>query len=175
MKVKKNFSLKRHNTFGIDSTADTLIILNNNKDYLDLLSSDYLSISNRLILGGGSNILFLSDFKGVVIRPANEELSIIKENQDSVTVKAGAGINWDNFVAACIANGWHGLENLSDIPGLVGAAPIQNIGAYGVEVKDFIESVDVFLLNEKKLVAFSNGECKFNYRDSIFKKELKGN
>lgn len=175
MEVKKKFSLKRHNTFGIDCTADTLIVLNNNNDYLDLLSSDYLSISNRLILGGGSNILFLSDFRGVVIRPANEELNVIEENQDSVIIKAGAGINWDNFVAACIANGWHGLENLSDIPGLIGAAPIQNIGAYGVEVKDFIDSVEGFLLNDKKPVIFSNKECLFNYRDSIFKNELKGN
>ena len=127
-----------------------------------------------LYLGGGSNLLFLRDFEGLVVRINSKGIKWVDHDHDEVLVTAQAGENWDDFVHYCIQNGWAGLENLSLIPGTVGAAPIQNIGAYGVEVGEFIEHVHVMEVQHARQRWITNPECRFGYRDSIFKKDLKG-
>jgi UDP-N-acetylmuramate dehydrogenase len=122
-------------------------------------------------MGGGSNLLFTADFKGIIYYPSIKGLEIIKMNESNVWVKAYAGENWDQFVAYCTERNWGGIENLSLIPGNVGACPIQNIGAYGVEVKDCIDSVEALDITTGETRLFTNKECKFGYRDSIFKNE----
>lgn len=128
----------------------------------------------KLILGGGSNMLLTQDFNGLVIHINMKGIDIVSENDHSVTVKAQAGENWHEFVLWCIENDFGGVENLSLIPGNVGTAPIQNIGAYGVEVKDVIESCEAVSIDSKTIKTFSNTECNFGYRNSIFKQEAKG-
>jgi UDP-N-acetylmuramate dehydrogenase len=127
-----------------------------------------------LILGGGSNILFTEDFQGTILYPAIEGIQIEKENAESVVISVGAGVNWDSLVEWCVGSGFGGFENLSLIPGNAGATPIQNIGAYGVEIKDRIEKVRTVSILDGTIREFSNYECRFGYRDSIFKNELKG-
>jgi UDP-N-acetylmuramate dehydrogenase len=127
-----------------------------------------------LILGGGSNILFTKDFEGYILRPAIKGIKIINESDTNITLKVGAGEDWDEFVAYCVGRGWGGIENLSLIPGNVGTCPIQNIGAYGVEVKDVITEVEALNISTLKPENFKNNECEFAYRDSIFKRKLKG-
>jgi UDP-N-acetylmuramate dehydrogenase len=127
-----------------------------------------------LILGGGSNILFTEDFRGTILHPENEDIKIEDRTSDYVIVSAGAGNNWDRFVEWCVDNDLGGLENLSLIPGNTGAVPVQNIGAYGVEAKDIIHQVKAFSLHNGVERSFSNEECRFGYRDSIFKNEEKG-
>jgi UDP-N-acetylmuramate dehydrogenase len=127
-----------------------------------------------LALGGGNNILFTADYEGTLIKSANREIVVINESSETLNVRAGAGVDWDDFVDWCIARGAWGVENLSGIPGTVGAAPIQNIGAYGAEVKDVIRSVECFDTTTGKLVKIAAGHCGFGYRDSVFKSELRG-
>ena len=126
------------------------------------------------ILGGGSNILFRSDFDGLVIHMAGKGIEITDQNEEYVYIKANAGEVWDDFVAFCVNNGFGGTENLSLIPGTVGASPVQNIGAYGVEIKDLVHEVEIFLPDSEKIEILTNADCKFDYRNSIFKNELKG-
>ncbi|MGD8368623.1 MAG: UDP-N-acetylmuramate dehydrogenase, partial [Desulfobacterales bacterium] len=127
----------------------------------------------KLILGGGSNVLFLDDFPGLVLHPAIRGIELLGEDSDSVLVWVGAGENWDGFVAEAVSRGWHGVENLSWIPGCVGACPIQNIGAYGVEVKAVIDRVEVWSIEDFQPRVIDRRSCRFGYRDSIFKHELK--
>jgi UDP-N-acetylmuramate dehydrogenase len=127
-----------------------------------------------LILGGGSNILFTNHFDGAIIHPAIDGIEIVSEDDTSVIIKAGAGVEWDSLVEYTVNKGLGGLENLSLIPGNVGASPIQNIGAYGVEAKDCIEIVEGIYIHTHKSFSLSKSECKFNYRDSIFKNDLRG-
>jgi UDP-N-acetylmuramate dehydrogenase len=141
---------------------------------LTLLNYRHMIHMPILFLGGGSNVLLTRDFAGIVIKISSKGMVIREEDENQVMVTAEAGENWDDFVRYCVGNGWAGLENLSLIPGTVGAAPIQNIGAYGVEVKDHIESVLVAHLDSGKERRLSNDECRFGCRDSIFKQELKG-
>lgn len=169
MNVKKEFSLKDYNTFNIDVKANVFVQIKQLSDLLEFYNSEYCSLKPRLILGGGSNILFTSDFKGVIVHSQISELNIIEENDDTVVIKVGSGIVWDDLVGYCVDKGWGGIENLSDIPGNVGAAPVQNIGAYGVEAKDSILLVDAFDLKSKSILNFNNKECRFGYRYSIFK------
>jgi UDP-N-acetylmuramate dehydrogenase len=173
MKIKENVSLKHLNTFSIDSIARYFVEISNIQDLKDILSDNKFVNLPKLILGGGSNLLFTSNFDGLVIK--NNILGITKTNEDSdfVYLNVGAGENWHNFVLYCIDNNYSGVENLSLIPGTVGAAPMQNIGAYGVEIKDIFHSLKSIDINSMELKEFNKDECKFGYRESIFKKEYK--
>ncbi len=169
-----NFSLKAYNTFGFDCKALQYTALNNEGELDDLLPMISAQDLPVLILGGGSNLLFTRNFDGLVIHNKIMGIELLAENNLYFTVKVGAGETWHNFVLHAIENSWGGIENLSLIPGTVGASPIQNIGAYGVEVKDVIESVEAIDMRNGSKAVFSNKECEFGYRDSIFKKRLKG-
>lgn len=170
--LKDNFSLKKLNTFGLEVTAKYFIQIHNDLEITQLLESKLLNEEKVLILGGGSNILFSDNlFSGLVIKPEIITIETVKETEEEVLLRSGCGIVWDKLVKYCVENGWGGIENLSDIPGLVGAAPIQNIGAYGVELKDRIYSVEAVDLYTGKSELFSKQDCNFGYRTSIFKKE----
>ncbi|MCF7560516.1 UDP-N-acetylmuramate dehydrogenase [Sabulilitoribacter multivorans] len=172
MQILQNISLKPYNTFGIDVIAKHFVSTTNINDLKHVLSlKEY---SRRLILGGGSNILLTKNFDGLVVHIDLKGIEIISEDEDFVYVKANAGENWHQFVLWCISNNFGGVENLSLIPGNVGTAPIQNIGAYGVELKDVFESCEVISLENKELQTFNKAECDFDYRNSIFKQQAKG-
>lgn len=131
--------------------------------------------SNTLLaVGEGSNLLFTKNFDGVVLHSAIKQIRIVEESDNDVYVEAGAGVNWDDFVAYCVEKNWYGVENLSVIPGEVGASAVQNIGAYGVEVKDVISTVNTVRIKDGSVKTFSNAECQYDYRDSIFKNKYKG-
>lgn len=168
-----DFPLDTLNTFGVSAKARQYYKAENLKDLVDALKSIPTN-SPLLVLGGGSNILFTKDFNGIVIQPAILGVEEIFSDDESVILSVGAGEDWDAFVERTIEMGLGGLENLSLIPGTVGASPIQNIGAYGAEAKDCIERVIALDLNSLHMNEFTNGECMFGYRDSIFKQELKG-
>lgn len=171
MTVRDNCSLADRNTFGMDVRADSLI------DWAstDELKNALLDISKPiLMIGGGSNLLFMGDFKGTVLHSTISSIEIIAGTDKDVHVKVGAGVVWDDFVAWCSINGFWGVENLSAIPGEVGASAVQNIGAYGVEAKDVIDTVQTICLADGSERDFSNKECNYAYRQSIFKNELKG-
>lgn len=172
MQIKQNISLKPYNTFGIDVKAKYFVSVSNIQDLKHLLSQD--EYQNRLVLGGGSNILLTKDFDGLVILLNLKGIEIISEDDDLIHVKASAGENWHEFVLWCINNDFGGIENLSLIPGNVGTAPIQNIGAYGVELKDVFESCETLSLNSQSINTFAKESCNFGYRNSIFKQNEKG-
>ena len=172
MEIKKNISLKPYNTFGIDVSATSFVEVNNIDELKAVLSKNVQPI---LILGGGSNLLFTTDFDGLAIKNNLNGITVIEENDSEVVLKIGAGEVWHEFVLYCIEKGYAGVENLSLIPGNVGASPMQNIGAYGVEVKDVITEVEAFHLKEGSLKTFSNEACEFDYRSSVFKTSEKGN
>lgn len=167
-------NLQPLNTFGISANADKLIEVNNIEQLQDLCNSENLIPGKFLILGSGSNILFKGNFHGLVLLNRIKGFSIINENEEFIWIKAFGGEIWHDFVLYCVSNGWGGIENLALIPGTVGAAPIQNIGAYGVEISSALESVQAIELSTGKLVSFENSTCRFGYRDSIFKQEAKG-
>ena len=173
MKIKEYASLAAHNTFHIDVRTRYLIDVETPDDIVSLIHSTHFSPHPKLILGAGSNILFTHDFEGCTIRPLIKGIKIIKETNDNVVLKVGAGERWDTFVQYCVEKGFGGLENLSLIPGTVGACPIQNIGAYGKEVKEVIVSVDAIDLLSGNKKRYNNKECQFSYRSSIFKSMLK--
>jgi len=174
MTIYENASLRNYNTFGLDYSADKLILLNTEKECVSLFSGKIQWKKPLLILGSGSNILFTSDFKGTILYPEMKGIKIEEKGKDTVVVSAGAGLNWDEFVSWTVTKGYGGLENLSLIPGNVGATPIQNIGAYGVEVKDLIVRVRAINTNDASTRIFSNSECEFGYRNSVFKNKEKG-
>ncbi|MDP4267599.1 MAG: UDP-N-acetylmuramate dehydrogenase [Bacteroidota bacterium] len=173
MEIKQNISLKQHNTFGLDVYSGLYTEINHYNDINDILFNDVFRNSERLIIGGGSNILFTRNFTGIVVKMNIKGINIIEDNDRYVVIKANAGEEWDKFVEFAVKNNFSGLENLSYIPGNVGSAPIQNIGAFGSEVKDTIHSVEIIDINTGKQSVLSNKECMFGYRDSIFKRELK--
>ena len=147
----KNYSLKNYNSFRVNHRANFFLKIKNNKSLIDFLSDKEFKNEKKLILGGGSNILFTKDYKGVILYSCIKGIHILEENNNHIKVKVGSGENWDDFVKFCVNKNWYGIENLSLIPGSVGAAPIQNIGAYGVEVKDYIYDVNgIDLKNNKK-------------------------
>jgi len=171
--VKNNVSLKPYNTFGIDIAATSFAEVNN-VDELVKIQKNAKSKNQLLILGGGSNILFTKDFEGLVIKNNLKGISVLKETETEVWVKAASGEIWHSLVLYCVSKNYGGIENLSLIPGTVGAAPIQNIGAYGAELKDVFESLEALNLNELKIEEFDAEQCRFGYRDSVFKQEAKG-
>lgn len=173
-KIKENFSLHPFNTFHIESIARYFTEINSIDAFGELIVSNEFKSNPLLILGGGSNLLFTGNYKGIAVHIINKGIEILSRNHDSVMVKASAGENWHDFVLFCVKNGFGGVENLSLIPGTVGSSPIQNIGAYGVEIKDTLFSLEAFDLETGELQIFSNKECRFGYRDSIFKQDLKG-
>jgi UDP-N-acetylmuramate dehydrogenase len=174
--IFENIPLKKYNTFGLDVKADCLIHIKTEEEAASLFKERNYIKNPLLILGGGSNILFTADFKGTIIYPDIEGIIVEDENykDEKVLVSAGAGVNWDQFVEWCVDRGFGGLENLSLIPGKTGASPVQNIGAYGVEVKDFIEKVRTVSVADGSISTFGNKECEFGYRNSIFKNKEKG-
>ena len=168
MDIKENYSLKKYNSFNIDVVAKEFIQINSVKELIDLQKNS--KNKNKLFIGGGSNILFTNNFEGLVVHINLKGISVKKINENFSEIKVMSGENWNELVNWCIENNLGGLENLSLIPGNVGAAPIQNIGAYGVELKDVFISCEVYDLNTEKLNVYNLNDCKFGYRDSIFKK-----
>jgi UDP-N-acetylmuramate dehydrogenase len=174
IEILHNKSLKPYNTFGIDAHAGLFCEVNATEQLSELIQSGALSRQELLLLGGGSNILFTKDVDGLVVKMSLRGREILFEDDETALVCIAAGENWDDFVAWSLARGFNGLENLSLIPGNVGSSPIQNIGAYGIEVKDSIVEVEVMHLDNGRRQVLSHKECGFGYRDSIFKRELKG-
>lgn len=172
MNTTQKVSLKAHNSFGINSIADKYIECTTFEDVISALPE--LRSSKYYILGGGNNILFDKQYNGTIIRPNIKGINIIAEDDDSIIIKAGAGEDWDSFVEYTVDNNWGGIENLSLIPGTVGASPVQNIGAYGAEAKDSILCVEGVFVSSGKTFNLSRAECQFGYRDSIFKSQFKG-
>ncbi len=175
MEILKNFSLKNYNTFNLDVKAKFFVQIKSQKGMFELLHSKIFRDQSSLIIGEGSNILFRGNFQGTIIHPDLKGVKVIKETKDEVFIEAGAGEKWDDFVAWCVRNAYPGIENLSLIPGAVGSAPVQNIGAYGVEVKDVIHAVNGFQIKKPSRLTIPGKDCEFGYRTSIFKKSLNGN
>ncbi|WP_296700370.1 UDP-N-acetylmuramate dehydrogenase [Algoriphagus sp.] len=174
MNIQENISLKPFNTFSLDKKARFFTSVNSREQLIEaLIWARNLGIE-VFILGGGSNILLTQDINSLVIKIEISGIEIIKEDADSIWVKVGAGENWHNFVLHAIDNKWAGIENLSLIPGTVGASPMQNIGAYGVEIKDVFHSLRALNRATLEQEEFNAEECKFGYRESVFKNELKG-
>jgi UDP-N-acetylmuramate dehydrogenase len=174
MTIQKNISLKKYNTFGLDYTADCMMNIKTEKEAIALFKGEISWKKPLLVMGSGSNILFTNDFKGSILRAEFGGIKIEEQTGDNVIVSAGAGVSWDNLVEWTVNNCFSGLENLSLIPGSVGASPVQNIGAYGIEVKDFIEKVKTISVSDGSIRLFNKAECEFGYRNSIFKKSEKG-
>jgi len=171
--VQRNVSLKPYNTFGLDENAGFLGIVEAIEDLDEVFLSGRFRSQRKLILGGGSNVLFTRGFTGIVLKNEIKGLHTMSENEDEVLVSIGAGENWHQFVLWCVERGFGGVENLSLIPGTVGAAPMQNIGAYGVELKEVFHSLEAYEIKSGKLIKFYKEDCKFGYRYSVFKGELK--
>lgn len=173
MKIIKNANLKNLNSFHLNVYADYLVIIENERDLITFFEQAWWHGLELLVLGEGSNIVFHDNFKGVILK-----IDIKGKNytffENTIEARIKAGENWNSWVCETVNNGWYGLENLTLIPGTVGASVIQNIGAYGVEVKNVIKSVCYFDIQEKHFKTIKNEDCKFGYRESIFKNELKG-
>ena len=174
MIIKENISLLSYNTFGIDAKANYFIEYSSVEELQTALKSEIVKSNRLLHIGGGSNLLFMKDFNGVILHSAINFIKKVSEDADTVMLEAGAVVNWDDFVAYTVENCWGGVENLSLIPGEVGASAVQNIGAYGVEVQDVITEVNAVEIETGELKIFSVDDCQYGYRESIFKKELKG-
>ncbi|MBT6318248.1 MAG: UDP-N-acetylmuramate dehydrogenase, partial [Cryomorphaceae bacterium] len=172
MKVHRNASLKNFNTFNVDEKARILFEINNISDLSNILSKEAQK-DEILVLGGGSNILFTKSFDGIIINIKNRGIKLIEEDENTVLVEVSAGENWHDFVLWAVKNNFGGIENLSLIPGNVGAAPIQNIGAYGVELKDIFHSCRGVMLDSLNEFELTKSECEFDYRSSIFKSKFK--
>lgn len=174
MKELYNCSLLPYNTFGMDVKASRFVEYASVEELRGLWNAEREAVARALHIGGGSNLLFASDYEGLILHSAIKGYTVVKETEEEVEVRVGAGEVWDDFVAYTVANGWYGAENLSLIPGEVGASAVQNIGAYGVEAKDLIVSVDTFGLETGEERRFMREECRYAYRKSVFKQELKG-
>jgi UDP-N-acetylmuramate dehydrogenase len=173
VKIEENKSLKPFNTFGIDVTASHFITITSIEQLQELITTDLYKNERHLILGGGSNMLFTKDFDGLIIKVDLKGIDIVDETEENVTINVASGEIWQELVVHCVQNDWGGIENLSLIPGLTGAAPIQNIGAYGVEIKNVIKEVHAIDLSTGAMRSFNNDECCFGYRESVFKHDLK--
>ena len=171
MQISKNASLKSHNSFGIDVDCRYLVKLHNIQDIDEVLAAKQFRNIPRLILGGGSNVLFRKNYDGLVILVSNAGIQLLDEDEQNFYIQASAGENWHHFVQHCLQHGWAGLENLSLIPGTVGAAPMQNIGAYGVELSDRFHALSAIDLSTSERLSFDRKACQFGYRDSLFKRQ----
>ena len=169
MNIQNNFSLKNYNTFGIEAKAKEFVSVNSITELKEVLSKK----NDIFILGGGSNMLLTQDIQKLVVHIDLKGREVVEENADFAIVKAQAGENWHEFVLWCIDQNLGGIENLSLIPGNVGTTPIQNIGAYGVEIKDTLFSCEALNIKTLEIETFTNAQCKFEYRESVFKNELK--
>ncbi|MDD4581005.1 MAG: UDP-N-acetylmuramate dehydrogenase [Bacteroidales bacterium] len=172
MHIQKNVSLKKYNTFGVDITCKQFICIDKEEE-LPYLFEDKIFDTRFFILGGGSNVLFTQDFDGNILHLRTQGIEVCQENVHEVYLKVASGVLWDDFVEFCIERAYYGVENLIGIPGLVGSSPVQNIGAYGAELKDVMHAVEGVWIRNRKPFVFNNVDCKFSYRDSIFKNELK--
>lgn len=168
------FSLRAYNTFGIEAQASQFVEISSVEQYVALRKSGEYAHLNHFFLGGGSNVLLTKNQDALVVKISIPGISIVQEEVDFVWVKAGAGVVWDEFVQYTVNQGWSGLENLSLIPGTVGAAPMQNIGAYGAEIKDTFESLEALNLATLAIDIFDAKACAFGYRESFFKRAGKG-
>lgn len=173
MKILEESSLVSYNTFGMDVTCQQLIVLEHPNEILQA-AHDGLFDGHWFILGGGSNVLFTRNFEGTIFHPVFKGITVEESNHENTLLSVAAGVKWDEFTDYCLHNQLYGVENLTGIPGYVGSAPVQNIGAYGVEVKECIECVKGYRLDTLQPFQLSNADCQFGYRDSIFKNELKG-
>lgn len=171
--ILENYSLKQCNTFGMDVNAKHFAVFKSKRKLCDLIRVAKDSHWEILILGGGSNVLFTQDFNGIVLQNKLQGIEVVKKENEWVWVKAAAGENWHQFVLYSIENNFAGIENLSLIPGCVGASPMQNIGAYGVEVKDVFEELEAIEIATGETKIFKGSDCNFGYRESVFKQELK--
>lgn len=174
MKKIKDCSLLPHHTFGMDVKASLFVEYDSVAELQSVLSDKDVMTGSWLHIGGGSNLLFKGNYAGTVLHSVIRGYEVVAENEREIEVRAGAGEVWDDFVAYTVKNDWYGAENLSWIPGEVGASAVQNIGAYGVEAKDLIVSVETVEVETGKERIFAKEECRYAYRESIFKKELKG-
>ena len=172
--IQKNVSLSTYNTFGLNYRTKYFISVKTEGEAIKLFASKGIAEEPMLILGGGSNVLFTGDYSGTIIHSEIKGIDIEEKNDEYVIVSAGAGEEWDSFVEWTVNNGFGGIENLTLIPGTVGAAPVQNIGAYGVEVKDTILKVRAVSTESGSVREFDKSECHFGYRKSIFKAKMKG-
>lgn len=175
MRISENVSLRSYNSFGIAGQARFFASFRSTDELKELLENPPLPELPHMILGGGSNILFVRNFfEGLLLKNEIKGIQVVHEDDQYVYVKAGAGENWHGFVMDCIRNDRAGLENLSLIPGNVGASPMQNIGAYGVEIKDCFHELEAYHLKDHVTVTFNNADCRFGYRESVFKRQYKG-
>ncbi|MFZ3011544.1 MAG: UDP-N-acetylmuramate dehydrogenase [Minisyncoccia bacterium] len=173
MKIEQNYNLSKLNTFGINANAEFFVEINNEEELRELFADPIFAENRKLFLGGGSNVLFVKDFDGIVVLNKLKGIETKEENSEFVIVRAMGGEVWHELVMFVVNRGYWGIENLALIPGTVGAAPIQNIGAYGVEVKEVLLEVEAFEIETGFKRIFSKEECKMGYRDSVFKNELK--
>ncbi len=174
MEIKQNYNLIKLNTFGISVNAKFFVELNSEKDLAELFSLPEFKDNKKIFLGGGSNVLFTKDFDGIVVLNKLKGMEITKEDAENVLIKAMGGELWHDLVIYAVNKGYWGIENLSLIPGTVGAAPMQNIGAYGAELKDTLFNVEAFEIETGEKKTFTKEECELDYRDSIFKNKAKG-
>ncbi|HQV38855.1 MAG: UDP-N-acetylmuramate dehydrogenase [Flavobacteriales bacterium] len=173
MDIQHDVELLPFNTFHVSARAAHLARFRSLDELRALLSAPELKGLPRLVMGGGSNMLFTRDWPGVVLLNEIEGITVVEENDDHVIVRSGSGVVWHEFVAHCVGEGWGGIENLSLIPGKVGATPMQNIGAYGVEIKDVFDHLEALRISDGEVVRFNAEECRFGYRESFFKHEGK--
>jgi UDP-N-acetylmuramate dehydrogenase len=171
--LQEYYSLKKHNTFGIEASARYFFEFETSEEITNFLRANDIADTNYLIMGGGSNLLFTEDFDGLVLHPNVKGIEEIEEDDETVLLRVGSNEDWDEFVGWTVDQNYYGIENLSLIPGVVGAAPVQNIGAYGVEVCEVVEKVEAISIETKNPVEVSNLHCEFGYRNSVFKNEYK--
>ena len=174
MKIYRDYDLAKLNTFRVPARAKFFTEVRNELDLKELFALPEFKNSEKLFLGGGSNILFTKDFNGIVIKVSNLGKKIIEENDNNILLEISAGENWHKLVSYAVNNNWGGIENLAFIPGTVGAAPIQNIAAYGENFSDVFEYLEAFNTETGEFEKFDKEQCKFGYRESVFKKEFKG-
>jgi UDP-N-acetylmuramate dehydrogenase len=174
MIIEQNISLKPYNTFGIDVKSEYFLDIQSVDVLREFLKGDTRKFKPFLVLGGGSNILFTKDFKGTILRAGLKGFETVRETNDNVWIKAYAGEKWDDLVGFCVERGYGGVENLSLIPGSVGAAPVQNIGAYGAELKDVFYELQAMHIKTGDIRIFTKADCAFSYRNSTFKSKVQG-
>lgn len=167
-----DYSLLKHNTFGIEAAAKNFVEFSTEDELAVFLRNGFTGPS--LVIGGGSNLLFVNDFEGTIFHSCIDSVELLSCEDNNILLRVGSGTNWDELVAYTVAQGWHGLENLSAIPGEVGASAVQNVGAYGVEAGELIERVEALSVESAEKRIFSQSDCRFAYRYSIFKAEEKG-